>query len=116
MTERAMLVTIYTIGQGGEPAEGWMAPGRCSMREMVESIQHFDGTEITEHHALNHVLGRLECFNCGPRHRTETGHLKTCDGDDDSWHWNFRAGPVHTVIMRDGRSIHLHFPGKVADG
>lgn len=112
-TATDFLVPISRIGAPGEEAEGWLAPGRCSMREMTESIRHYDGTEITEHHVLSHVRARLECFGCGPMHRTDTGHLKNCDGDDDSWHWNFRAGPVHAVVMRDGRSIHLHYPGTV---
>lgn len=115
MTEAPdFLVQISRIGEAGEDARGWVAPGRRSMREMMESIQHYDGTEITEHHILSHVLCQLECFHgCGPMHRTATGHLKDCEGDDDSWHWNFRAGTLHTVVMHDGRSIHLHFPGKV---
>jgi len=100
---------ILRIGEPGDEVVGWAAEGEHNFLVMRRAIEHYSGDRITKHHVIATMKMRLECFNCGPIHRTHSGHLKSCDNGDDDWHWNMNAGRVHTLVMADGRSPFLHF-------
>lgn len=88
----------------------YLAKGKWLLPDMLVAVKQYDGTILPAHTEITTINAGLECFyGCGFFHNRTTrgdGHLKNCDGDDESWVWNFKSGPhVYTIVPALGLSL-----------
>lgn len=100
------MIDVQTIGEPGE-TEGYVVFGAKSITAAKAAITDFDNnvTAFPADEAFIHAKCRLECSICEHAHKAPD---RQCDGDIESWIWNFhagRSGRAAIVVLMDGTSI-----------
>lgn len=111
MPRKAKDILVLTIGEGGIPPEGYAMPGVHSLEAAKAAAESYDGGPNGgwPRHTMVEVLPAfLHCFSCGKAWGRK--HERWCASDEDGFCWSWGQGALHTILMRDGRSIFDHYP------
>ncbi|MHB0822984.1 hypothetical protein SK237_11285, partial [Novacetimonas hansenii] len=106
MTQRPVIETVLSPC---EKTLAYLAKGNWSAKAIIQAVKNHDGTELPSDAAVAYIKAGLECWHgCGFYHDRATrgdGHLKHCEGDDESWAWNFRSGVDYTILPKPGVAL-----------
>lgn len=101
--------TIETVVNDDGVILAYMLRGDVDISAMRKAISLYNGTVIPTDSERRVIQAGLECWHgCGFYHDRSTrgdGHLKNCEGDDDSWTWNFTSGRTYTIVASANHTI-----------